>query len=372
MDKKKRKIVYPDYKDCLANLPNSILQYLGAETKGASLPEIDEILKKDYKNIVVLLLDGMGQTIMERNLDENGFFRSHFLKTYSSVFPSTTVAATTSVMNGLMPNEHSWLGWDCYFPQIDKNVTVFRNLESDTDVPAADYPVANTYIPYVSVIDKINAAGRHAYWAMPYQEPYPDTFDAVCSRIAELCKLPEQKYIYAYWNEPDHFMHRNGCYCDGSVQLLRELEKQVMEMARKLDDTLLIVTADHGHMDSKGVSITAYPEIMDCLERLPSIEPRALNFFVKTGREKEFERLFEASFGQKFLLFSKMEVREKKLFGEGTEHPNFDGMLGDYLAVAIDDLSIYNTEEDAARTIGVHAGLVEDEMRIPLIVIEKK
>ena len=46
-------------------------------------------------------------------------------------------------------------------------------------------------------------------------------------------------------------------------------------------------------------------------------------------------------------------------------------MLGDYLAIAVDDLSIYSTKEEAAHFVGVHAGLTEDEMIIPLIVIEK-
>ena len=47
-------------------------------------------------------------------------------------------------------------------------------------------------------------------------------------------------------------------------------------------------------------------------------------------------------------------------------------LLGDYLAIAIDDLSIYNTREEADFFVGVHAGLTEDEMMIPLIIIEKQ
>lgn len=46
-----------------------------------------------------------------------------------------------------------------------------------------------------------------------------------------------------------------------------------------------------------------------------------------------------------------------KLFRCGTEHKDFHDMLGDYLAVATDDLSIFNTEEEAERFIRVHAGL---------------
>ncbi len=45
-------------------------------------------------------------------------------------------------------------------------------------------------------------------------------------------------------------------------------------------------------------------------------------------------------------------------------------MLGDYLAIVVDDLSIYNLKEEAEFFIGVHAGMTEDEITIPLIIIE--
>ena len=45
-------------------------------------------------------------------------------------------------------------------------------------------------------------------------------------------------------------------------------------------------------------------------------------------------------------------------------------MLGDYLAVGTGDLTIFSTKEEAEEIKGVHAGLREEEMRIPLIVVE--
>lgn len=37
-------------------------------------------------------------------------------------------------MSGLQPSEHGWLGWDCFYPQVDKNVTVFLNTVQGTEV----------------------------------------------------------------------------------------------------------------------------------------------------------------------------------------------------------------------------------------------
>lgn len=363
---------YPEYKNCIANLANSILEEFGIREEGrCGLKLLEPYLKKNYENIVIILLDGMGKNIIDKNLAKDGFFNTHLAGTYSSVFPPTTVAATTSMATGLSPCEHGWLGWDCYYPQIDKNVTVFLNTETGTDKPAADYNVGWKYCGYESITAKIKKNGGNAYEVTPFAEPFPDTFEAICTQILELCHKPGKKCIYSYWNEPDHIMHEAGCFDERSKQVLVQLEKQVEHLCEKLENTLVVVTADHGHLDSKGVAITEYPEIMECLVRMPSIEPRALNFFIKEGKREQFEREFKKEFGDKFLLWTKDQVLTEKLFGTGTEHECFRGMLGDYLAIAIDDLSIYSSKEEAEFYIGVHAGMTEDEMIIPLIVIEK-
>lgn len=364
------KLCFPDYENCIANLANSILEKFGVCENHQKLGLLESYLERDYENVVVILLDGMGKCIIQKNLDKDGFFNSHLAGNYSSVFPPTTVAATTSMANGLMPSEHSWLGWDCYYPQIDKNVAVFLNQESGTEQPAADYNVAWTYCGYESVVSKIRANGGSAYEVAPFVEPFPDSFEQICQQIRDLCKQPGKKYIYGYWNEPDHIMHQQGCYGEAAKQTVRDLEEQVCLLCEELKNTLVIVTADHGHMDSEGVALVDYPKIMECLVRMPSIEPRALNLFVKEGKGEQLECEFRKEFGDKFLLLTKEQVLERKLFGSGKEHPNFRKMLGDYLAVAIDDLSIYNTREEADYFVGVHAGLTEDEMQIPLIIIE--
>ena len=132
------------------------------------------------------------------------------------------------------------------------------------------------------------------------------------------------------------------------------------------------MTADHGLVDTQNVSITDYPEIMDCLVRMPSIEPRALNLFVKKEKKEQFEKAFRKAFDGSFLLLTKEQVIEKRLFGVEAEHPDFREMLGDYLAVGTGELTIFSSREEADFFVGVHAGLREEEMMIPLIVVEKE
>lgn len=364
----KKNLIWPDYENCLANLPNSILKYFGLPTVGKTLPLADRYLQKDYKNVVLLLLDGMGKHILENCLEEKGLFRKNLAGTYQSVFLSTTVAATTSAMSGLQPCEHSWLGWECYYPQVDENVTVFFNTIQGTEEPVADYNVPWTVTPYESVVNKMNKTGVQAHACAPFLEPFPRSLEEICANIKALCKQPGQKYIYAYWNQPDGLLHRNGLKSPVVKEELKLLEESVEQLASDLEDTIIFVTADHGHIDTDYVVWQDYPKLADCLVRLPSLEPRVLNFFVKEGKHEFFEAEFNKEFGDKFLLMPMEEAIEKKLFGTGTPHEHFRSMLGDYLAIAISDLSIYYTEE---RWVSMHGSVTEEEMLIPLIVLNK-
>ena len=74
MDEKTR-IGKPDYNNCLVNLANSVLKKFGAETTANTLNTADEYLNGNYRNVVLLLLDAMGTSVVEKHLAEDGFFR---------------------------------------------------------------------------------------------------------------------------------------------------------------------------------------------------------------------------------------------------------------------------------------------------------
>ncbi len=386
----------PDYENCLVNLSNSILKKFDAGTTAKTLSLADPYLEKNYKNVVVLLLDAMGMSIIEKHLKEDGFFRSHLAGSLDSVYPPTTVAATTSMLSGLYPNEHGWLGWDLYFPQLNKNVTVFQNTEQlkekegaqPTDAasdgskkwtedsleevrPAADHNAGFTYLPYKNIIEKINDAGGHAYPVMPFLPPYPQTIEEILKQIEALCKESEEKFIYAYWNEPDATMHRTGTMSNDTHKMVTELEAMIEETVSRLSDTLFLITADHSHIDSKNLCLLDYPEITECLLRMPSMEPRTLNLFVKYEYKESFPEIFRKYFKDAFLLLTREQVLSNAVFGPGESREDLEAMIGDYVALAVSNESIFNTHMEAQEMPGVHAGLTREEIEIPLIVIEK-
>ena len=387
----------PDYHNCLVNLSNSILKKFGARTTAGTLPLADKYLEGEYRNVVLLVLDALGTSIVERHLEKNGFFRSHMAGALDSVYPPTTVAATTSILSGLYPNEHGWLGWDVYYPQINKNVTVFTNTEqlkekenavpSATDPdgkkrweedsleeasPAAEYNVGFRYTPYKNIIEIIKESGGRGYTVMPFMPPYPQSADEVLNHVEKLCFEPGRKFIYAYWNEPDSTMHETGTGSPETHRIVTELEKIAEKTVSGLSDTLFLITADHGHIDSNNFCLLDYPEIMRCLVRQPSFDPRTLNLFVKDEYKETFPKIFNKYFGDSFVLMTKDEALSGKLFGTGNDRDGLKDMIGDYIALAVSDKSIFNTHFEAQEMPGCHAGLTEAEIKIPFIVIGKK
>ena len=394
----RKKLSLPDYDNCLVNLANSVLKRFGAQTTAATLPKADRFLEKKHTNTVILLLDAMGISIMEKHLDKNGFFRSHLAFSYNSVYPPTTVAATTSLLSGLYPDEHGWLGWDMFYPVPGKNVVVFRNedqlTEKENAAPvsvtedgkkiwdrdslkkpgqAASYNVAWKFSPYTNIIDRINDAHKdgsvQAYFSSPFMPPFPQDTDAVLERVKKLCAEPGEKFIYAYLSEPDSTMHRTGTTSDETHTMVTYLEKKAEELASSLSDTLFIVTADHGHMDSRNFCILDYPDILGCLERLPSIEPRTLNLFVKEEYRENFPGIFRKHFGDAFVLLTREEVMDMKLYGKGNIREGLVEMIGYYTALAVSDVSLFNTHYEAQLMPGGHAGLTPEEYIIPFIAV---
>ena len=125
---------------------------------------------------------------------------------------------------------------------------------------------------------------------------YEELFDTVKG----LCRKEERNYIYAYWGEPDYTMHNVGCCHESVTEIIRDIDQRVERLCRDLEDTLLIVTADHGHGDTGYFLIRDYPELDWMLERPPVIEARAASFYVKQEYLAQFPDLFKRLFGDQF------------------------------------------------------------------------
>ena len=363
-----------NYDNSLLSLISSILNYYNAKASHPTLPDIDILLKKNYKNVVVMLFDGMSMEIINQHLPQNSFFHNHFVRNISSVFPPTTTAATVTMESGLSPIEHGWLGWSLYFNEIDSNVNIFPNTLSGTDgILAADYNIARKYIGYTDVFEKINRAGKAtANYVSQFSSYHSKSVSDICETIIELCKENGQQYIYSYWHQPDYDIHNYGTKHEKITEHIKEINQLVEDMCNQLEDTLIIITADHGLIDTTWRFITNYPDIEECLLRKPSIESRALTFFIKENMKEQFEKAFRKYFGDVYSLYNKEQIIKRKFFGEGTPHSKSYCFIGDYLAVATSNVSIESAPSANHEVFkAAHAGFTKEEMNVPLIIVEK-
>jgi hypothetical protein len=114
----------PDYRRyCLSNLPHTIFSLLGLDDESRGLPKdaLGATETSGTENVVLFLLDGLGYNEW-RKQKETGFVgalsRRGNVRPITTVFPSTTAAALTTISTGLTPQEHGLPEWYVYMKEI--------------------------------------------------------------------------------------------------------------------------------------------------------------------------------------------------------------------------------------------------------------
>ncbi|MBR3248561.1 alkaline phosphatase family protein [Candidatus Saccharibacteria bacterium] len=357
-----------DYTKTLTNVAASVQKYFDLPQKHNSYHPFDSMLEK-YRpeNVVIILFDGLGANILSRALPENSFLRQNLREVLTTVFPATTAAATSSIRTGLNPVEHGWIGWTSYIEPIDKIITLFLNSEKcHDDEICQEFLGVKKLLVSETVTDQINQSGHGKSLEITSfsDDPYDD-LDDMLSRIKNEVKGPGKKYIYAYDPEPDGTMHEKGPDSPEVRALIKERDRKISKLATELHDTLLVVIADHGHIKNRTVFLEDYPELLRLMTRTTSIDQRAAAFKIKSGQKDEFEKLFNERFGNFYNLYRSSEVVKSHLFGNGEENPLFRPALGDFLAVAVSDVTI--TAPGDEPHVSSHAGYTDDEVLIPFI-----
>lgn len=367
-----KQLILPNYKNSIVNVACSIRKYFELDYNHNTIEKIDKILEeKQPKNVVVMLFDGMGSKLLKEKLTNDSFLLKHLDSEISSVVPSTTTASTTSMLSGLTPAEHGWLGWDIYVKEEDKIVTMFTNDLKDTDVEAAGYNIARKYFPYDTITDSINEKGKYySKILFPFGEDSYEDIDDMLKKIKDNLNKKEKNYIYAYYEDPDGIMHDTGTDSDGTLYCFKMINDKVEKFSNDIEDTLIIVIADHGHVNCSEIILSDYEDIFDTLDGDVWIEGRMCAFKIKKERKEEFEELFIKYFKEDFILKTKEEAIKEQLFGDGIEHHNFRDSLGDYFALAVGDKYFKYTDK-GEHFKSTHAGFTIDEMKIPLIIIDK-
>ena len=378
-------ILKPDYNHSILNLITSILKYYGVKTHHSTLPEIDSLLEKKYKNIVLVILDGMGKNVLEK-ASPDGLFSNHKISTITSVYPCTTTAALTTYYSGKAPIETGWLAWSQYFKEYGRAIDMLPYVDSYTgeSLPRNKFDVYEI-LKYKTTYEQILEASPNSkvYEIKPAccemktdKCIHINTLEGMCDSIKSLCKNDENKYIFSYFDSPDNISHKNGWDSEAAKEFILYAENlfEKLQFNLKNTNTLLLICADHGHNNiHNNYNIIELEDLKKCFIMPPSLEPRFISFWIKQERKEYFENKFKEKFSNEFLLYSKKEFINSNLLGYGPMHPKIDDFIGDYVAIAISDSAInLNTylSKDSYTKLSNHCGLTKNEMEVPLIAFD--
>jgi len=365
-----KNLVFPDYDHSLLSIPSSILKYYGIDLGYKSNQQLDQQFKKYPKNVVFVLIDALGSEILKKHAEEADFLIKHQRDVLTTVFPSTTTSATTSALTGLPPVCTGWVGWQQFVQEEQRHVVFFMNKDYYDESYVFNYNISDKYNHTTKLYDLIKGknsdVGVHEIFPKFKQENHHSIREEV-NTCLEIIKNNQKNFIYMYWDQVDSKLHDHGTTSKVVKEEIGEVNQAIKHLFNSVnDDTLIVLTADHGQIDIEPVPIKDYPDVFDMLAQKPAIEARATAFYVKDAYKEKFPQVFNQHFRDKFALYTSEEVLKMKVFGDGEPHQRLKGYLGDYFSIAIDKYA-FNLL-DKKPHIATHAGLTKDEMLIPLII----
>lgn len=385
----KYELMKPDYNNSILNLINSILKHYKVETDYNGLEIIDKILEKNYNNIVFIILDGMGENILNI-ASPNGIFNKNKLYNITSVYPTATTAALTTYYSGKPPIETGWLAWSQYFKEYGRAMDMLPDLDSYTGekINIKDMKILDI-LKYKTIYEQIEEASHIKTYEIQQKHCEKrarlslnaETVEDMCDLITSLCQNNERKFILGYYDRPDKILHQFGCESQEVKCFIKYAENAIEKMLEDLKgtNTLILISADHGHQDiNETVDNLDLTDLQDCLIMPPTLESRVVGFWVKENKKEEFEKIFNKNFEGKFKLYTRKEFLDSGLLGpkNAKPHQRIDDFIGDYVAVSIGDSRILlgtylqRVVKGVKEKKSTHCGLTRNEMEVPVIGFE--
>jgi len=379
----------PNYKDnSIVNLTASILSVTGKKKQYSTL-KILESKKINSKNIVLIILDGLGYEFMKQ-YKKSSFLGKNIIGKITSVFPPTTAAAITTYLTGKAPGEHGVTGWFVYLKELDvistilpftqrgkqkpltdvgataadifDQDTIFQSVERDSYIITNDLIAESTYSRYF---------GRGAT-TIPYKRGKIESFTSTIKNTLDSSN--NAKFIYAYWSKFDTFSHEYGIGSEKTKQHFEKLDRKLKTLLKNChnNDTTFLITADHGLIDTtreRTIYLSEHPDLKKLLSMPLSGEPRTAFCFVKPDKEKEFIEYHKNNLKNCCHLIKSSELIKKKAFGLFNTHKNLNSRIGDYILLMKKNYAFkdFLPEEEEYFHVGNHGGVSKEEIYVPLI-----
>ncbi len=390
----------------LVNIPCTISKWLtGTDFGNPPLNAVvTDAIEGSFKKIVLFLVDALDLNLFERMRHPQndllwGKYSAQAVYTpLTSICPSTTASALTTLWTGEGPASHGIIGFEMWakeFGMVMNNIYHSpANAQSDmgglvrsgfSPSNFLNKPLLGTHLLQQGVKSSAFMQASIARSGLSTMQmvdvdihPYFDEADLFLSLAELINRRPgKREYIYVYYSDVDTLMHR---YNAGNPRVAYQFEvfSDLLEKAflqnltqQGAQDTLMILTADHGSIATPHQSkydLANHPELMDCLVMQPTCENRLAFLYLKPGKEASLRDYFTKTWPDEFILLDSISVLESGLFGKGPFKANVNDRLGDLIAVARGDAYLWWAPKPNLMA-GRHGGLSQEEMLVPFYAL---
>ncbi len=401
----KGKLLAPYYgKYSIAEIVPTILQIFGVNEGRATFPF--EIVKgRKYNRVILLVIDGLSFHHFAKYQQRFKFFdllsKKGDVFPITSVFPSTTPAALTTIHTGLTPQEHGLPEWNVYFEEFDQIIETlpFKTPEMSNIDELVNFGGSHEMLyEGPTIYSKLKEYGIVSYTftnALYSESVYSTTVhfgsetipclsgEDFIEKVAGLLNINTAPgYYLLYWAGVDSAAHAFG---PDSQDHLTSLEyiSSLMQMflgrleKTKINDTLFLITADHGQVSIRGediINLNKYQILEENFQEnkrgqriLPTGSPHDVFLFIRPEQVEAVVDFLRGELSKHAEVFTIQEAIDKGLFGINKPRQRFLKRVGTVLVIPKQGYHIWYEflPEVPYRQLGVHGGLSEDEMIVP-------
>jgi hypothetical protein len=329
---------------------------------------------QEAERIVLLVIDGLGYEQLQRHAHIAPNLMSLVGGSITTIAPSTTASALTSLVTGASPAEHGIVGY-----RMDMGDSIMNSLRwwSDTrdlrkvHPPATVQPIPPFVGMTIPVVSRAELEGS-AFTEAHLRGSRPCGWRATSSIVAQCANLISsgEKFVYAYYDGIDKIAHERGfgAYYDSEIAATDWLVGSLLNSLPS--GTTLAITADHGQVQVDDNVVHLSDDIKASLHH-QSGEGRFRWLHAKRGQESDLLQIATDSYSDIAWVASRDQVIEEAWLG-----PARGGRIADQVKRRLGDVALVpftaTTFDDPLDSgpfslICRHGSLTADEMFVPFL-----
>ena len=321
--------------------------------------------------VVLLVVDGLGWLQLQDRANLAPTLTRFAGGPITTVAPSTTATALTSITTGLPPGEHGVVGYRMAIEGEVLNVLRWSTAQGDARRridPRRTQPHAafgGQRAPTVTRTEFESSGFTHAHLDQVRFTGYR-TLGTLTAEVGRLARAGEP-FVYAYYEGLDKVSHEYGLR-DQYDEELRWIDHLVGAILEALPSgAALVVTADHGQVET-GDAILELPADVLTHVAMQSGEGRFRWLHARSGRVAALREAAEATLGDHAWIRSRDEAISEGWYGPKVTDAAVS-RLGDVALAAKGTVAFHDPDDTGPYVlVGRHGSLTEDEMVVPLLV----